>query len=1372
MKIPIAILTAPAALLRYLTSISCDTDVKRHPLALPSFRIGMGARLLALLSLLLLGTAIHLQGQQQYTWAQSFGATSYGGDGKPIDDPFYGSGYDTAVGIAQMPDGGCVVAGQLDLPELYTQTNGSDHSGGRADAALVRYGRDGTIIWQEMIRQNNDVTDQNGYHPGPSHVYQVQTDAQGNIFICGGKGNPDNGGQLPFVAKFNSAGALIWQNGLTGIAYLTNPGPPEQRTVTGAHQFTSMGLTPDGGVVVGTDEYTPGNTHTVPIVCKFNSDGSLAFHSAFDEVPGKFVQYLGTSAVCASSDGKHYLALTDYNGMTALLIDGSGNLVSQISYPTDADEPPLQVTPTPDGGYVAISLLNGGFDLRKLDSSLKCQFQRFVSRVFYQGSGAFSASQISITKDGGYLIAGSASGDTAGAGSIGSPTAEAALMKLDGNGIVKFCSLLGGTRAQSGTFGFENASGGYNFATTTYSYSSAPNANYAKPDWWVVRADPNRRVQNFKDIVYELPVGLFVQRAGSAVSGAISDFTRVPNDAALPMTGSEPSFIFENTANNSAPNNPTVLLQAAPFLGSNLPGPQSLTVKSVVSRTDFYGNRFYSNHRLWRFEVLMPSGATNLTVRIQSNTLIAAESGWTDLPGGGQMTLVDPSTGLWELDTTTVLPEPQSPENVGLSFRAIAAAPSYSDSTSLPSDGYAIDNAPAVAAPSVAITTPANNDSSAVEGSDVQVAITAAAGANYYIGDVSLIDNGAVVQRGLQNSGQTFTATLGRITSGYHVLVAIASDNAGQQTASAPVAIFVSPKGGVNYTFNGSGDWFSPSSWTPNGVPGANDSANVSTGALTLSQDATVKNLTVNGGTIAGPGALTIAKSATISGGGFNTLTLNVDASAQVSVVGDQAKSFNGVTINNNGSFLVSGSGAISSDSNTLFGNKGHFSFTLQTLANSGSIASFAHFKNSGGTVSLSGGNLSAPGGYEQDGGETDLGAVDAGLLQGALEGNVTLNGGSLTGVGKVLGNLLNLKGFLSPGHSIGSIEVTGDYTQGKDGTLVLEVNSATSDQLQIDGAANLGGTLNVNVLDPAQLNNPTVATPITFGSVSGSFASVSSNAQVTMRGSSLQLSVDPTVAAPQNGQPLNIATRLQIQSGDNVLIGGFIITGPAGSTKKVLIRGIGPSLANFGVAGTIPDPFLELHKSDGSVVTNDNWQQAPNVAEIPSGFAPSNDLESIIYTTLSPGNYTAILKGAHGEAGVGLVEAYDFDTASTAKLANIATRGFVNTDDNVMIGGFIIGGTEPAKILVRAIGPSLIPFVQGALQATTLELHDANGGVISNDGWRSTQESEIQATTIPPTNDNEAAILATLVPGNYTAIVRGKNNTTGIAVVEAYNLQ
>ena len=410
----------------------------------------------------------------------------------------------------------------------------------------------------------------------------------------------------------------------------------------------------------------------------------------------------------------------------------------------------------------------------------------------------------------------------------------------------------------------------------------------------------------------------------------------------------------------------------------------------------------------------------------------------------------------------------------------------------------------------------------------------------------------------------------------------------------------------------------------------------------------------------------------------------------------------------------------------------------------------------------------SASAGFMQTGGETDLTHV-------LILGPATINGGSLTGSGFVVGDVTN-NSFISPGHSAGGISVIGNYTQGAQGTLIVENGGAAPNQydhLQVQGVASLGGKLDIRDINGYTPSTLDTFSPLGFNSATGSFSSVSSNAQVTVTANGLLTSVDPSVPGPKPGQPLNIATRLQIQSGDNVLIAGFIITGPAGSTKKVLIRGIGPSLANFGVAGTIPDPLLELHNPDGSVVTNDNWQEASNAADIPAGFAPGNSLESAIYTTLSPGAYTAIVKGAHNEAGIGLAEVYDFDTASTAKLSNIATRGFVNTGDNAMIGGFIVGGTEPAKILVRAIGPSLTQFgLQGALQATTLELHDSNGSVISNEGWRSTQESEIQATTIPPSNDNEAAILATLAPGNYTAVVRGKNDTTGIAVVEAYNLQ
>ncbi|HZE13311.1 MAG TPA: hypothetical protein VE086_06115, partial [Chthoniobacterales bacterium] len=294
---------------------------------------------------------------------------------------------------------------------------------------------------------------------------------------------------------------------------------------------------------------------------------------------------------------------------------------------------------------------------------------------------------------------------------------------------------------------------------------------------------------------------------------------------------------------------------------------------------------------------------------------------------------------------------------------------------------------------------------------------------------------------------------------------------------------------------------------------------------------------------------------------------------------------------------------------------------------------------------------------------------------------------------------------------------------------------------------------------------------PLGFSAATGAFAQISSNSQVTFNTTGAVVSVDTSKPNPKGGQPLNIATRLAIQGGDNVLIAGFIVTGPSGSSKKVMIRGIGPSLANFGIAGAMSDPLLELHNPDGSTVINDNWQQG-DTSQIPNGFAPSDARESIIVATLAPGTYSAILKGAHGETGIALAEVYDLDTASAAQLANIATRGFVDTGDNVMIGGFIVGGTEPARILVRATGPSLTALgVQGALPATTLELHDANGAAITNDGWRSTQEAEIKATTIPPSNDSEAAILATLVPGTYTAVVRGKDNTTGIGLVEAYNL-
>ena len=247
-----------------------------------------------------------------------------------------------------------------------------------------------------------------------------------------------------------------------------------------------------------------------------------------------------------------------------------------------------------------------------------------------------------------------------------------------------------------------------------------------------------------------------------------------------------------------------------------------------------------------------------------------------------------------------------------------------------------------------------------------------------------------------------------------------------------------------------------------------------------------------------------------------------------------------------------------------------------------------------------------------------------------------------------------------------------------------------------------------------------------------------------------------------------NISTRLRVETGDNALIGGFIITG--GGAKRVLLRGIGPSL---NVAGHLDDPVLELYDSTGQIIaSNDNWMDAPNKqAIIDTTIPPSNDLESAILMDLNPGNYTAIVRGVGNTAGVGLVEAYDLDRTAGSKLANISTRGLVQMGDNVMIGGFIVLGPDSQRVIVRAIGPSL-PLA-GKLADPTLELRNGNGGILAaNDNWRSDHEAEIIATTIPPSNDLESAIVRDLAPGNYTAIVSGVNNTTGVALVEVYALQ
>jgi hypothetical protein len=257
-------------------------------------------------------------------------------------------------------------------------------------------------------------------------------------------------------------------------------------------------------------------------------------------------------------------------------------------------------------------------------------------------------------------------------------------------------------------------------------------------------------------------------------------------------------------------------------------------------------------------------------------------------------------------------------------------------------------------------------------------------------------------------------------------------------------------------------------------------------------------------------------------------------------------------------------------------------------------------------------------------------------------------------------------------------------------------------------------------------------------------------------------------------GQLLNISSRLHTGTGDNNLIVGFIVTGT--DSKKVILRALGPSLTSFGVSDALPDPNIELHDHTGAIIgSNDNWKDTQQAQIVATHLAPADDRESAILVTLAPGAYTVIAHGAAGSTGVVLLEVYDLDQNVNARLANVSARGFVDLGDNLLIGGAILGGGNGgvSVVIARALGPSLAAFgLQTAMQDPVLELHNQEGTLIdSNDDWKQGNQQAILDRHLAPSDDRESAIFAILPPGLYTAIVRGKNDTNGIALVEFYNL-
>lgn len=253
-----------------------------------------------------------------------------------------------------------------------------------------------------------------------------------------------------------------------------------------------------------------------------------------------------------------------------------------------------------------------------------------------------------------------------------------------------------------------------------------------------------------------------------------------------------------------------------------------------------------------------------------------------------------------------------------------------------------------------------------------------------------------------------------------------------------------------------------------------------------------------------------------------------------------------------------------------------------------------------------------------------------------------------------------------------------------------------------------------------------------------------------------------------------NISCRLSIGAGENQAIAGFIITG--NQPKDIVVRAIGPSLAQFGVAGVLVNPALEIHDQSGAVIASNSDWRSSQAAEIEaSGLAPSNDAEAAVRITLTPGAYTAVMHDEAGGAGIGLVEAYDLSPVSDSILANISTRGFIGAEDDVMIGGFIIGDSVGcARVVVRAIGPSLAALgITGSLADPTLELHDSNGQLVAtNDNWEDSQTLDLEAVALAPSDPLEAATLDWLTPGAYTAIARGNGGRTGVGLIDIYSVK
>jgi hypothetical protein len=537
---------------------------------------------------------------------------------------------------------------------------------------------------------------------------------------------------------------------------------------------------------------------------------------------------------------------------------------------------------------------------------------------------------------------------------------------------------------------------------------------------------------------------------------------------------------------------------------------------------------------------------------------------------------------------------------------------------------------------------------------------------------------------------------------------------------------------------------------------------------------------------------LTIANGNASSGFGgaiLNTATLYMSDDA---ITGNSAV-FGGGGIHNNGGTMSLRNCTVSGNTTNNGGagilNSGTLSFNRSTL--SGNVAQNG---NGGGLVNTGTATITrstiannsatgAGGGIHGPSGTINMGDTIVALntAPSGPDFNAILTSQGFNLVGDHDG-LLFAKGFASDKIGVTAAQLKLDVLQNNGGPTMTHALLAGS--VAIDAGFASGGTTDqrglLRPVDFPDLPNATGGD----GSDIGAFEFQSPMATPTPTPGP---TATPTPTPIPPGILGNISTRLQVGTGDNALFAGFIISGNA--PKKVLIRSAGPSLGQFGVPGTLGNPTLELHDVNSTIAVNDDWQTTQiggvisfdQTAEIQnSGAAPTDNAEPAIIATLQPGSYSAIVQGAGGTQGVATVELYDLTPNNGSELANISTRGLVQTGDNVLVGGFIVT-TQPTNVLIRATGPSLIPFgISNALANPQLTLHDANGTLAANDDWQTTemggvingnQVGYIQSTGLAPGDPAESAVIALLAPGNYTAIVQGVSGGTGVGLIEVYTI-